>query len=71
MKALWDKQILELEQDSGVFKTLLSIWNGTFRKIVCNVNLKTLTILAKRSIFDAWLGPKCASADVYNKLLKI
>ena len=32
-------------------------------KVVNNVNLITLTILAKKLILDAWLGPGCASAD--------
>ena len=34
-------------------------------------DLVTLTILAKRLILDAWLGPGCASADVYITFLKI
>ena len=36
-----------------------------------NVNLITLTILANRLILDAWLVPKCASADGYITVLKI
>ena len=35
------------------------------------VDLKLLTILAKRSILDAWLGPGRASAGGYNTVLKI
>ena len=35
------------------------------------VDLKLLTILAKKSILDAWLGPERASAGGYNTVLKI
>ena len=38
-------------------------------KIVSNVNLTTLTILLKRLIFDALLGPGCGSADGYIAFL--
>ena len=37
-----------------------------FAKIVENVHLKPLTVLAKRSILNARLGPKCASASGYS-----
>ena len=30
-----------------------------------------LTILAKSSIWDAWLGPECASTGEYNTAFKI
>ena len=40
-------------------------------KIVSNVNLTTSTILAKRLKLDAWLGPRCVSADLYIRVLKI
>lgn len=33
-------------------------------KIVQNSHLEPLAILAKKSILDAWLGPKCASSVV-------
>ena len=36
-----------------------------------NVNLNTLAILAKSSIWGAWLGLACASADGYNTAFKI
>ena len=29
-----------------------------------------LIFLAKTSIFNVWLGPECASADVHNTVLK-
>ena len=40
-------------------------------KIVSDVTLKTLTILAKRLILDAWLGPGRASVDGYITVYKI
>ena len=40
-------------------------------KIVSNLSLKTLTVLAKRLILDAWLGPGQASANRYITALKI
>ena len=40
-------------------------------KIVSKVNLKTLTILAKRLNLDAWLGPGRAPADGYMTVLKV
>ena len=40
-------------------------------KIVVDVNLNRLIILAKRLILDAWLGPGRASADWYIAVLKI
>ena len=41
------------------------------KSTVSNVNLKTLTILTKRLILGAWLGPGRASADWYITGLKI
>ena len=40
-------------------------------RIVNNINIKSLTVLAKRSISDAGFGPEFASADKYNTVLKI
>ena len=40
-------------------------------KIVNDVNLKPLTILARRLILDAWLSPGRVSADWYITVLKI
>ena len=40
-------------------------------KIVSNINLKTITILAKELILVALLGPGCVSADRYITCLKI
>ena len=39
-------------------------------KIVCKVSLKALTILANRSILDAWLSLECVSVDWYIAVLK-
>ena len=39
-------------------------------KMVNNVNLKPLIILAKRLILHAWLGAQCASTGEYNIILK-
>ena len=36
-----------------------NIYNETVAKIVGNSNSKLLTILAKKSNLDAWLGPDC------------
>ena len=36
-----------------------------------NVNLNTLAILTKSSIWGTWLGLACASADGYNTAFKI
>lgn len=36
-----------------------------------DVNLKLLTMLAKRSILDAWPGPECVSVGKYKTVLKI
>ena len=33
--------------------------------------LKPLTIIAKRSILDDWVGQECASAGEYNAVLQI
>ena len=41
-----------------------------FEKIVSNVSLNTLIILAKISIWDGWLGPEFASAGEYNTAFK-
>ena len=40
-------------------------------KNISNVNLKQLTILAKRLILNTWLSPGRASADAYSAVLKI
>ena len=42
-----------------------------FVKMFSNGYLKPLTILAKTSILDAWLGQECASAGEYNAVLQI
>ena len=60
-----------LEQVRGVISALQTSVMVMLVKIVSNVNLKTLTILAKRFILDAWLGPGCASVDWYITVLKI
>ena len=63
-----------LEHVRGVIRGVISLQRSTMvllAKIVSNANLKTLTILSKRFIFDAWLGPGRASADWYITVLKI
>ena len=45
------------------FRALQASLMVLLTKIVSNVSLKTLTILAKRLILDAWQGPGCTSAD--------
>ena len=40
-------------------------------RIVNNINIKPLTVLAKRSISSAGLSPEFASADKYNTVFKI
>ena len=52
-----------LEQVSGVIRALQTSMMVLLTKIVSKVNLKTLTILAKRLILDVWLGPGRASVD--------
>ena len=42
-----------------------------FTKIVSIVNLKALSMLPKRLILIAWLGPRCVSADGYITVIKI
>ena len=59
-----------LEQVSGVIRALEASMMVLLVKIANNVNLKTSTILAKRLILDAWLGPGCALADWYITVLK-
>ena len=42
-----------------------------FAKIISNVNLKPLTVLAKSSILDIWIGPECAFPSECNTVPKI
>ena len=60
-----------LEQIRGVIRTLQTSIIVLLAKTVSNINLKTLTILTKRLILVAWLGPGHDSADGYNTVLKI
>ena len=60
-----------LEQVGDVIRALQTSMIVLLTKIISNVNLKTLTILAKRLILDALLGPGRASADCYIIALKI
>ena len=50
-----------VEEVKGVLRVLQTSTMKLFAKIGSNVNLKPLTIFAKRSILDAWLLPKSAS----------
>ena len=63
--------MLALEQVRGVIKILQTSVTILLTKIVSKVSLKTLTILAKRLILDAWLGAGRTSADWYITALKI
>ena len=60
-----------LEQVSGIIRGLEGSMMVLLIKIASNVNLKTSTILAKRLILDAWLGPGCAPADWCITVLKV
>ena len=60
-----------LEQVIGAIRALQTSTMVLLAKIFSNVNLKTSTVLAKRLILDAWLGPGRASADWYITALKI
>ena len=51
-----------LEQVRGVIRALQTSMIVLLAKIVSNVNLKALTILAKRLILDAWVGQVPTSA---------
>ena len=42
-----------------------------FAKKASKDNLKFLTVLARNSMLDAWLGLECASAGGYNIAIKI
>ena len=52
-----------LEQIRGVIRALSISMIVFLVKIVSNVSLKALTILAKRLILDVWLGLVHTSAD--------
>ena len=52
-----------LEQIRGVIRALSTSMIVLLAKIVSNVNLKALTILAKTLILDVWLGLVHTSAD--------
>ena len=52
-----------LEQVRGVIKALQTSMMVLLTKIVSNIGLKTLIILAKRLVLDTWLGSGRASAD--------
>ena len=59
-----------LEQVRGVIRALQTSMMVLLAKF-SNVNLITITILAKRLILNASLGPGCASADGNTTVLKI
>ena len=60
-----------LEQVRGVIRALQTSMIVLLAKIVSNVNLKALTILAKRLILDAWVGQVPTSADWFIRVLKV
>ena len=51
-----------------LFLSVRVLFDGAFSPWVSS---ELLTILLKRSIFHAWLGPKCASANGYNVVVEI
>ena len=59
-----------LEQVRGVIRALQTSMMVLLAKF-SNVNLIAITILAKRLILNASLGPGCASADGNTTVLKI
>ena len=60
----WEKLIAWIRAGQRCNESPSNTHDVTFNKN-SNVNLIALTILAKRLILDAWLGPECASADGY------
>ena len=60
-----------LEKVKGVIRSIQTFAMVLLAKRVSKVNLKTLTILAKRLILDAWLGPGQAFANGYITVLKV
>ena len=60
-----------LEQVRGEIRALQTSMILLLAKIVNNVNLITLTILAKRLILDPWLSPGRNSAYWYITVIKI
>ena len=65
------KQLPALEQVRVAIRAPQTSTMVLLAKIFNNVNLKTSTILAKRLILDAWLGPGRTSTDSYIAVLKI
>ena len=55
-------QLSALEQVRGVQTSTMKV----FTKISSVLDLKKLSILAKRSILNVWLGPECSSSDVIS-----
>ena len=60
-----------LEQVRGVIRALQTSMIVLLAKIISNVNLKALTIFAKRLILDPWLGQVPTSVDWYIRVLKL
>ena len=61
----------KLELVRGLFRARQISTIRQFRKDFNNVNLKLLTILARKTSLDGWLDPECSSAGGYNAVLKI
>ena len=59
-----------LEEVRSVIRALQTFMRVLLAKIVSNVNLNVLTILPKRLLLDAWLGPVPNSTDWYIIVLK-
>ena len=62
------KSLHVLKHVRGVIRALQTPMMVLLIKIACNVNLKTLSILAKRLILDPWLGSGRVSALQFLKL---
>ena len=54
--------------NTGKYWLEITTYLDTFHAVV---NINTLTILAKSSCWDAWLGPECASEGGYKTGFKI
>ena len=60
-----------LEQVRGVIRALQTSMTVVLTKIDGNINLKTLTVLAKKLLLVTWLCPGHVSTDGYITVLKV
>ena len=54
-----------------LFRILSDIYVGNFRRLVNKINLKLLTVFAKRSTLNVWLCPESASAGECTAYFKV